>query len=119
MRSTIPSASRRVPISSVCTRWPAEPSVVPRRLVRRSGGDLEKGATMRFAILMTDGGGAWDALTSAQQAEVMEKHREFQVALEADGRYVASYCLAPEAQARTVRRDAGGRTLITDGPFAE
>jgi hypothetical protein len=68
---------------------------------------------------MTDGGGAWDALSPAEQAEVMEQQRKFQQALEKAGKYVASYRLAPAARARTVRRAAGGRTHVTDGPFAE
>jgi hypothetical protein len=74
---------------------------------------------MKFAILMTDGGGAWAALTPARQAEVMEEHRRFQAALEAQGKYLASYQLAPRGEARTARRDAAGEVTLTDGPFAE
>ncbi len=74
---------------------------------------------MKFAILMTDGGGAWDELTGEEQAKVMERHRDLQRALETQGKYVASYRLAPGETARTVRRDSRGRTTISDGPFAE
>ena len=74
---------------------------------------------MRFMILMTDGGGAWERLSPAAQADVMEEHRRFQAALEAEGRYVASYRLGSGSQARTVRRDASGGMSVTDGPFAE
>ena len=74
---------------------------------------------MKFAILMTDGAGAWERLTSVQQAEVFRRHGEFRAALEREGKYVWSGRLAGAASARTVRRDAGGRTRSHDGPFAE
>lgn len=74
---------------------------------------------MRFVILMTDGAGAWDRLTAAEQSEVMRKHSEFQAALEREGKYVLSARLGGAASARTVRRDAQGRTSTSDGPFAE
>ena len=74
---------------------------------------------MKFAILMTDGGGAWAELTPARQAEVLEEHRRFRAALETQGKFVASYQLAPREQARTARRDATGAVRVTDGPFAE
>ena len=68
---------------------------------------------------MTDGGGAWNLLTAEEQAEVMREHRRFQQALEAEGKYIASYRLAPAAAARTLRRSANGKTSVTDGPYAE
>jgi hypothetical protein len=74
---------------------------------------------MKFVILMTDGGGAWDALSPARQTEVMEEHRRFRAALEAEGKYIASYQLEGRAAARTALRDARGRISVVDGPFAE
>jgi hypothetical protein len=49
----------------------------------------------------------------------MEEHRRFRAALEAEGRFVASYQLAGRAEARTARRDPSGRIAVLDGPFAE
>ena len=74
---------------------------------------------MRFMILMTDGAGAWDRLGPAEQAEVIRKHGEFRAALERERKYVASFRLDGAPSARTVRRDADGRTRVSDGPFAE
>src|SRR5262245_47294611 len=74
---------------------------------------------MKYMILMTDGAGAWDRLAPAEQAEVMRKHAEFQSALEREGKYVMSARLGGAGSAKTVRRDAGGRATVSDGPFAE
>ena len=74
---------------------------------------------MKFMILMGDGGGSWDELTAAQQAEVMKQHAELRRALEAEGKFVASFRLAPRETGKTVRRDKRGRMRVTDGPFAE
>jgi len=74
---------------------------------------------MKYAILMTVVPGAWEQLTPAEQTEVFRKHGEFRAALEREGKYVWSGRLDGAASARTVRRDAGGRTRVHDGPFAE
>ena len=74
---------------------------------------------MKFAILMTDGAGAWERLTPAEQAEVFRKHGELRAALAREGKFVWAGRLADAASARTVRRDARGRTRVHDGPFAE
>jgi len=74
---------------------------------------------MRFAILMTDGAGAWDRLTAAEQADVFRKHGEFRSALEREGKFVTSFRLADASEARTVRRGDDGGFAATDGPFAE
>ncbi|MGH7289863.1 MAG: YciI family protein [Myxococcota bacterium] len=74
---------------------------------------------MQFMILMGDGDGAWEALSPAEQARVIEGHGEFRRALEAEGKFVSSSRLAPRAQAKTVRRSKDGRFDVIDGPFAE
>ena len=74
---------------------------------------------MRFMILMSAANDAWQRLSPAEQQQVMERHREFRRALEAEGRYVTSHRLAPSAAAKTVTRSAEGRMEVIDGPFAE
>ena len=74
---------------------------------------------MKYMILMTDGAGAWDRLSADEQAAVFRKHGEFQAALEREGKYVTSGRLDGAAAAKTVQRDARGRTKVVDGPFAE
>jgi len=74
---------------------------------------------VKFMILMTDGAGAWERLGPSEQAEVFRKHEEFERALRREGKFLASGRLANAADARTVRRDASGRSTISDGPYAE
>jgi hypothetical protein len=74
---------------------------------------------MKFAILMTDGAGAWDRLGPVEQADVFRKHAEFRAALEREGKYVTSFRLSGASDARTVRLGDDGRFGVTDGPFAE
>jgi hypothetical protein len=74
---------------------------------------------MKFVILMSEAGEAWAKLSPREQADVLERHAEFQRALESAGKYVMSKRLAPASQARTVRRASDGRISFSDGPFAE
>ena len=74
---------------------------------------------MKFMILMSAGGDAWEKLSAAERQDVMDRHGAFQRALETEGKYVMSHRLAPAEQAKTVRRDADGRITVTDGSFAE
>lgn len=72
----------------------------------------------RYAILMTDDG-SFERLSRDEQARVFQEHEAFHRALEAQGKYVASFRLGPREQARTARRDVRGRVMVTDGPFTE
>jgi len=74
---------------------------------------------MRFMILMGEGGGSFERLSAAEQARVIERHGEVRGALEAEGKFVTSFRLAPSHTARTVTMDARGMVHVTDGPFAE
>jgi hypothetical protein len=74
---------------------------------------------MKYMILMGDGGGAWEKLSAAEQAQVIERHGAFRRALEAEGKYVGEHRLAGPETARTVKLDARGQVYVTDGPFTE
>lgn len=73
---------------------------------------------MRYACLVYSSGETWDALTPEEHARVYERYGELVGELTAAGRIVRAAELQPASTATTVRvRD--GRTIVTDGPFAE
>jgi hypothetical protein len=69
---------------------------------------------MQYALMIYAEPGAEEALSDAERAAA---HAGFQ-ALAADPRYVGGAQLQP-AETATCVRVAGGRTLMTDGPFAD
>jgi hypothetical protein len=69
---------------------------------------------MQYALMIYAVPGGEEALTEAERADA---HAEF-LALADDSRAVASARLQPVETATTVRV-VGGRTLLTDGPFAD
>ena len=71
---------------------------------------------MKYLILMTSLDGAWEALTEAEQADVVARHETFSKRLESEGRLVFS-CRLGDA-ARTVRKDSAGGIELVDGPYA-
>ena len=69
---------------------------------------------MQYALMIYADPGAEEALSEAERAAV---RAEF-LALGDDARYVGGAQLQP-AETATCVRVAGGRTLMTDGPFAD
>ncbi len=60
----------------------------------------------------------WEALPAAERDAVMRDYGEWIATLERTGQHRASERLAAPAAARTLRQ-RGGKTVVTDGPFAE
>ena len=60
----------------------------------------------------------WDALPAAERDAVMREYGEWIAGLERTGQHRVSQRLAAPAEARTLRLH-GGKTVVTDGPFAE
>jgi hypothetical protein len=60
----------------------------------------------------------WHALPAAERDAVMREYGEWVSGLERAGQHRASEKLAWSPAAKTLRL-AGGRPLVTDGPFAE
>jgi hypothetical protein len=60
----------------------------------------------------------WTNHTEEQQADVMRIHEELQRHLEKTDQYRGCGGLAPTTAATTLRRE-GGRSILTDGPYAE
>jgi hypothetical protein len=73
---------------------------------------------MQFLLLCCINEQRWDALPETERDAVMKAYGEFLHGLDASGRHLATGRLSPARTARTVRGN-GGRTVVTDGPFAE
>jgi hypothetical protein len=69
---------------------------------------------MRYALLIYERPGAYDGLTDDDRRAITGEY----VALRDDPRVVDGERLAPAATASTVRMQ-DGRTLVSDGPFAD
>jgi hypothetical protein len=69
---------------------------------------------MRFALLINDLPGMYDALKPAERDAVFGEY----FAISKDDRVIGGEQLLPAPMAKTVRA-SGGETLVIDGPFAE
>jgi hypothetical protein len=73
---------------------------------------------MKYLCLVNTDEKLWDALPAAEQERLIGDHFAFAEELRRRGQYLAGEALQPVSTAVTVRvRD--GRTVMTDGPFAE
>jgi hypothetical protein len=73
---------------------------------------------MQYMLLIYGDENAWESLPPEAQGKAMQEWFDYTRWLKDSGIYVAGDALAPTPSATTVRvRD--GKTLTTDGPFAE
>jgi len=73
---------------------------------------------MKYILLIYSSDQAWAALTPAQLQAVMGQYGTFTQSIRSSGQMLGGDKLEPASTATTVRvRD--GKTLTTDGPFAE
>jgi hypothetical protein len=73
---------------------------------------------MQYMLLIYGDENAWESLAPEAQGKAMQEWFDYTQWLKDSGIYVAGDALAPTPSATTVRvRD--GKTLTTDGPFAE
>ena len=73
---------------------------------------------MQYALLIYQDDQAWAAADEAEKARVYAEHEQLGAALRAKGALRGGEELQLTDTATTVRT-AGGRSLISDGPFAE
>ena len=73
---------------------------------------------MRHILLIHGDEHAWDALSDAERADQYERYGKLQREMEEHGHLVAGDEIAPAGSAK-VLRTREGRTIVTDGPFAE
>jgi len=73
-----------------------------------------------YVVLLPGVEDAWEQATAEQQAQVFSRHEEFARLLTERGhRITAGEELTHSRTAKQVSRDPAGRTVVTDGPFAE
>jgi hypothetical protein len=73
---------------------------------------------VQYLLLIYEAEGAWKTMTEAEQSQMFTEYMTFTQSIKDSGNFIAGEALQPIATATTVRiRD--GKTLTTDGPFAE
>ena len=73
---------------------------------------------MKFLLLLTQDGDAWERESQAERDRTFNEHMKVYSELEARKKLVDSIRLRPSAEAKTVRIKAGKRVAV-DGPFCE
>ena len=73
---------------------------------------------MQYLLLIYDDETIWTKMSEAESGKFLNAYFEFTENVKKSGKYVAGDALQPTSTATTVRvRD--GKTVTTDGPFAE
>ena len=73
---------------------------------------------MKYLLLIYENEGASAGLSEAEQGKIYQEYMDYTVGIRKKGNYIAGEALQPVATATTVRVK-NGKTLTTDGPFAE
>jgi hypothetical protein len=77
-----------------------------------------KGAKMKYLLLIYENEGNWEKVSEADKGKIFQEYMEFTTAIKKSGHHIAGEPLQPVSTATTVRVK-NGKTLTTDGPFAE
>jgi hypothetical protein len=73
---------------------------------------------MRYLLLIYEREGDWAKLPEAEQGKIYQEYMDFTQKIKKSGHHLAGEPLQPTSTATTVRVK-NGKTLTTDGPFAE
>jgi hypothetical protein len=73
---------------------------------------------MQYLLLIYNMESEWDAMSEAEQAAMLQEFGAFTQGIAASGNLRGGNQLYPVSKATTVRVQ-NGKTLVTDGPFAE
>jgi hypothetical protein len=73
---------------------------------------------MQYLLLCCINEKQWEALPESKRGGIMREYGELLQGLDASGRHLASGQLCSSSTAHTVR-GRNGKTIVTDGPFAE
>jgi hypothetical protein len=73
---------------------------------------------MRYLLLIYENEESFGRLPEAEQGRVFDEYMDYSRAIRKSGNYVGGEALQPTSTATTVRVKEG-KTLTTDGPFAE
>ena len=73
---------------------------------------------MKYLLLIYENEGAWASMPEAEQGKVYQEYMSYSQSIRGSGHYLAGQALQPVSTATTVRVK-NGKTVTTDGPFAE
>jgi hypothetical protein len=73
---------------------------------------------MRYLLLIYENEAEWAAIPEAEKGKIFEEYMGYSKRIRKNGNYVGGEALQPISTATTVRVRKG-KTLTTDGPFAE
>jgi hypothetical protein len=73
---------------------------------------------MKYLLLIYGTEASWASLSEAEQNKVFEEYMQYTKDIRKTGNYIGGEALQPVSTATTVRVKSG-KTLTTDGPFAE
>jgi hypothetical protein len=73
---------------------------------------------MKYLLLIYENEKAFEAISEAEQGKIFQEYMDYTNGIKKAGNYIAGEALQPISTATTVRVK-NGKTLTTDGPFAE
>ena len=73
---------------------------------------------MKYLLLIYDNEANRAGMSEAEQGKIFQEYMDYTSQIRKSGNYIAGEALQPTATATTVRVK-NGKTLTTDGPFAE
>jgi hypothetical protein len=73
---------------------------------------------MKYLLLIYENEKSMAGLSEAEQGKIFQEYTDYTARIRKEGKYVAGEALQPISTATTVRVK-NGKTLTTDGPFAE
>jgi hypothetical protein len=73
---------------------------------------------MKYLLLIYENETSWAKVPEAERGKIYQEYRDYTTAIRKSGNHIAGEELQPTSSATTVRvKD--GKTVTTDGPFAE
>jgi hypothetical protein len=73
---------------------------------------------MKYLLLIYDREADWEAISEADQGKIFQEYGQYTSDIKKSGHHLAGEALQPISTATTVRVK-NGKTVTTDGPFAE
>jgi hypothetical protein len=73
---------------------------------------------MKYLLLIYENEASFAGLSEAEQGQIFQEYMDYSNRIRKSGNYVAGQALQPISTATTVRVK-NGKTITTDGPFAE
>ena len=73
---------------------------------------------MKYLLLIYEKERSLDGMSEAEQGKIFQEYMDYTARIRKSGNYIAGEALQPVSTATTVR-EKNGKTLTTDGPFAE